>query len=58
MAWQRKVLIPMWWWGCLCGSNLYGMSGTDTSDVLCGTDVVKVVSVRQKILLTGTAGMS
>lgn len=39
---------------CLCGSNLYGMSGTDTGDVLCGTDVVKVVSVRQKILLTGT----
>ncbi|EKK5946230.1 helix-turn-helix domain-containing protein [Salmonella enterica] len=30
------------------------MSGTDTGDVLCGTDVVKVVSVRQKILLTGT----
>lgn len=39
---------------CLCGSNLYGMSGTDTGDVLCGTDVVKVVSMRQKILLTGT----
>ncbi|HHD8924185.1 TPA: hypothetical protein ACOXE4_004320 [Salmonella enterica] len=30
------------------------MSGTDTGDVLCGTDVVKVVSMRQKILLTGT----
>ncbi|MBA7901150.1 hypothetical protein HV245_23960, partial [Escherichia marmotae] len=30
------------------------MSGTDTGDVLYGTDVVKVVSVRQKILLTGT----
>ncbi|HBB0122542.1 TPA: hypothetical protein J1531_003638 [Escherichia coli] len=30
------------------------MSGTDTADVLCGTDVVNVVSVRQKILLTGT----
>ncbi|MEB7078088.1 hypothetical protein [Escherichia coli] len=30
------------------------MSGTDTGDVLCGTAVVKVVSVRQKILLTGT----
>ncbi len=39
---------------CLCGSNLYGMSDTDTGDVLCGTDVVNVVSVRQKILLTGT----
>lgn len=39
---------------CLCGSNLYGMSGADTGDVLCGADVVKVVSVRQKILLTGT----
>lgn len=39
---------------CLCSSNLYGMSGTDTGDVLCGTDVVNVVSVRQKILLTGT----
>ena len=42
------------WWGGLCGSNLYGMSGTDTGDVLYGTDVVNVVSVRQKILLTGT----
>ncbi|EFI6793461.1 TPA: hypothetical protein J1W43_004399 [Escherichia coli] len=30
------------------------MSGTDTGDVLCGTDVVKAVNVRQKILLTGT----
>ncbi|HFW6978505.1 hypothetical protein [Escherichia coli] len=30
------------------------MSGTDTGDVLCGTDVVNVISVRQKILLTGT----
>ncbi|HAX5087863.1 TPA: hypothetical protein JZG72_004684 [Escherichia coli] len=30
------------------------MSGTGTGDVLCGTDVVKVVSMRQKILLTGT----
>ncbi|EAT6028178.1 hypothetical protein A3U77_20180 [Salmonella enterica subsp. enterica serovar Urbana] len=30
------------------------MSGTDIGDVLCGTDVVNVVSVRQKILLTGT----
>ncbi|WP_201483722.1 hypothetical protein [Escherichia coli] len=30
------------------------MSGTDTGDVLCGTDVVNVVNVRQKILLTGT----
>lgn len=39
---------------CLCGSNLYGMSGTDTGSVLGGADVVKVVSVRQKILLTGT----
>lgn len=38
----------------LCGGRLYGMPGTDTDDVLCGTDVVNVVSVRQKILLTGT----
>lgn len=30
------------------------MFGTDTGDVLCGIDVVKVVSVRQKTLLTGT----
>ncbi|ATI65966.1 hypothetical protein [Edwardsiella tarda] len=30
------------------------MSGTDTGDVMYGTDVVNVVSVRQKILLTGT----
>lgn len=55
MARQQKVLIPMWWVvGGLCGSNLYGMSGTDTGSVLGGADVVKVVSVRQKILLTGT----
>ena len=39
---------------CLCGCNLYGMSGTDTGDVLCGTDVVNVVRERQKVLLTGT----
>lgn len=30
------------------------MSDTDTGDVLYGTDVANVVSVRQKILLTGT----
>lgn len=30
------------------------MAGTDSGDVLYGTDVVNVVSVRQKILLTGT----
>ncbi|MFJ7174838.1 hypothetical protein [Citrobacter freundii] len=30
------------------------MSGTDTGDILYGTDVVNVVNVRQKILLTGT----
>ncbi|ELD0539745.1 hypothetical protein QUR00_004339 [Escherichia coli] len=30
------------------------MSGSDTGDVLYGTDVVNLVSVRQKILLTGT----
>ncbi|WP_426472804.1 hypothetical protein [Escherichia marmotae] len=30
------------------------MSGTYSDDVLCGTDVVNVVSMRQKILLTGT----
>nr|WP_099588220.1 hypothetical protein [Escherichia albertii] len=30
------------------------MSGTDTDNILCGTDVANVVSVRQKILLTGT----
>ena len=40
--------------GGLCGRNLYGMSGVHTGDVLYGTDVVNVVSVRQKILLTGT----
>ena len=40
--------------GCLCGCNLYGMSGVHTGDFLYGTDVVNVVSVRQKILLTGT----
>lgn len=39
---------------CLCDGNLYGMPGTDAGDVLCGIDVVNVVNVRKKILLTGT----
>ena len=39
---------------CLCGHCLYGMSGTDTDDILCGIGVVNAVNVRQRILLAGT----
>lgn len=39
---------------CLCGSNLHDMPGTDTDDIMCGINVVNIVSVKQKILLTGT----
>ncbi|ENW9230522.1 TPA: hypothetical protein ACF37U_002518 [Escherichia coli] len=30
------------------------MPGTDTDDIMCGINVVNIVSVKQKILLTGT----
>ncbi|CAD5534787.1 Uncharacterised protein [Escherichia coli] len=38
----------------MCDNHLHGLLGTDTGDVLHGTDMVNVVSVRQRILLTGT----
>lgn len=39
---------------CLCCCNLYGMSDIDSGGFLYGVDVVNIINIRQKILLTGS----